>query len=220
MNQTGQSLLGRLVKSDNDSAVQPFEYFPPANLKHVNLRINLPVGFRRIRRAFLGNRSEFIRMAVYAERLKFKKLKVIPWNKHAKSIGQIKLKKGEKWKDFVGAKKTHQYMVPKCEVGGSHMAYETMELIEYNDYCFAVKSIIKTPDLPFGSEYETHFQIIIIDKGINNCRMICSSEMVVTGMSLDDDWQVRNSMRHRAIDYFAAVGEACCLHAGSPNVDD
>ena len=94
------------------------------------------------------------------------------------------------------------------------MAYETVELLEYNDFCFAFKSIIKTPDLPFGSEYETHCRVIVIDKGINNSRMICSSEMVVTGMSLDDDWQVRNSMRHRATSYFHAIADAVCLHAG------
>ena len=125
------------------------------------------------------------------------------------------------WKDFIGAQKTLQYLVPKSAVGSAHMAYKTMELIKYkNNYCFAMRSIIKTPDLPFGSDYETKLQIIVIDKGINNCRMICSSEMVVTGMSLDDDWQVRNSMRHRVTDSFAAVAEACCLHAGSPHVDD
>lgn len=216
MNMSGQSLLGKLVKADTDSAVQPYEYFPPENLRHVNIRINVPVGFRRLRRALLYGRTDFLKTVVYAEKLKYKKTKVIVnWTKHAKSIGQPKLKKGDKWSAFIGATKTMQYMLPKSEVGGAHMAYEIMELVEYNDYCFAFKSIVKTPDLPYGSEYETHMQIIVIDKGINNCRMICSSEMVVTGMSLDDDWQVRNSMRHRATAYFFAVADAICMHAGS-----
>lgn len=214
MNLSSASLLGKLVTADNDSAVQPFEFFPPPNLKHVNLRINVPVGFRRLRKAILSQRTEFLKIAVYSERLKYKKMKVLPWNKHAKAIGHQRLKKGEKWADFIGAAKTMQYMVPRSEVGGGHMAYETVELLEYNDFCFAFKSIIKTPDLPFGSEYETHCRVIVIDKGINNSRMICSSEMVVTGMSLDDDWQVRNSMRHRATSYFHAIADAVCLHAG------
>ncbi len=216
MNLSGSSLLGKLVTADNDSAVQPFEYIPPANLKHVNLRINVPVGFRRLRKALLSQRTDFLKIAVFSERLGYKKIKIIPWNKHAKAIGHQRLRKGESWSEFIGAVKTMQYMVPKSEIGGGHMAYETVELIEYNDFCYAFKSIIKTPDLPFGSEYETHCLIIVIDKGINNSRLLCSSEMVVTGMSLDDDWQVRNSMRHRATNYFHALADAVCLHAGDP----
>lgn len=215
VNLSGQSLLGKMVTADNDSAVQPYEYFPPPNLRHVNFRINVPVGYRRLRKALLNQRSEFLMLAVYNEGLKYRKMKAVPWNKHSKSIGNARLKKGEKWKDFIGATKTLQYMVPKSEVGGGHMAYESIELVEYNDFCFAFKSIIKTPDLPFGSEYETHCQVIVIDKGINNTRMICSSEMIVTGMSMEDDWQVRNSMRHRTTDYFHAIADAVCIHAGS-----
>lgn len=215
MNLAGGSLLGKVVTADTDSAVQPFEYFPPANLRHVNLRTNVPVGYRRLRKALLNQRGDFLKIAVHAERLHNRKIKIMPWNKHGKAIGQTKLKKGEKWSDFKGAKRTDSYMVPKSEIGTAHMVYETVELIEYNDYCFAVKSIIKNPDLPFGSEYETHCQTIVIDKGINNSRIICSSEMVVTGMAMDDDWQVRNSMRHRATAYFYALGDAICMHAGS-----
>ena len=215
MNLSGQSLLGKIVTGDTDSAVQPFEFFPPANLRHVNLRLNVPVGFRRLRKALLQQRADFLKITVYAERLQNKKIKINPWNKNAKAMSQTKLKKGDKWSDFIGAKRTISYMVPKSEIGGAHMSYETVELIEYNDYCFAVKCIIKNPDLPFGSEYETHCQIIVIDKGINNSRMICSSEMVVTGMAMDDDWQVRNSMRHRATAYFYSLAEAICMHAGS-----
>ncbi len=214
-NMEGTSLLGKMVTADNDSAVQPFEFLPPPNLKHVNLRINVPVGFRRLRKVLLNQRADFLKIAVYNQRLRYKKVKVLPWNKHGKAIGHQRLRKGEKWSEFIGVEKTLSYMVPKSEVGGGHMAYESVELLEYNDFCFAFKSIIKTPDLPFGSEYETHCQIIVIDKGIHNSRMICSSEMVVTGMSLDDDWQVRNSMRHRATNYFYAVADAICMHAGS-----
>ena len=216
MNLHGQSLLGPLVKADNDSAVQPYEYYPPENLRHVNLRLNIPVGYRRMRRTFLSTRSEFLKFAVYSERLGYENVEVLPWNKCGRSIGKEKLGKNEKWSNFVGATKTLQYIFPGSdEIGDSHVAYETMELIEYNDFCFAVKSILKTPDLPFGSEYETHIQTIIIDKGINNCRMICSSEVVVTGMELDDDWQVRNAMRHRAAEFSFALGDAICKHAGN-----
>jgi hypothetical protein len=139
---------------------------------------------------------------------------MIPWNKHSKSIGQLKLKKGEKWRDFIGSKRTISYFVPPSEAGDAHMAYESVQLLEYNDFCFAVKAIIKNPDLPFGSEYETHYQIIVIDKGMNNVRMICSSDTVITGMKMEDDWQVRNAMRYRVTDFFYALGDAICKHAG------
>ncbi len=55
-----ESDLGRFVTADSDSAIQPHEYFPPANLSHVNLRITIPVGFRRFRRAFLHVKENFL----------------------------------------------------------------------------------------------------------------------------------------------------------------
>ena len=141
-------------------------------------------------------------------------VKILNWNKHKKQIGLPKLKDGKEWEDFIGATRTLQYWVPQTEAGGQHMAYETMELIDYNDFCFAVKSIVKAPDLPYGSEYETHHQLIVHDKGINNLRMICSSEVHFTGMSLDEKWEVRNSMRHHTTGYFHALAEAMCMHSG------
>ena len=139
---------------------------------------------------------------------------ILPWNKYKKAIGMPKLTRGEEWDDFIGATRTLQYWVPKSEAGVAHMAYETMEIIEYNDFCFAVKSIVKDPDLPFGSEYETHHQLIVHDKGVNTLRMICSSEVHFTGMNLDDKWEVRNSMRHRTTEYFYSLIDCMCLHSG------
>ncbi len=126
-----------------------------------------------------------------------------------------KLKHGEKWSDFIGAIRTLSYWVPKTQAGSQHTAYETMELIEYNDFCFVVKSIVKAPDLPYGSEYESHHQMIVHDKGINSLRMICSSEVKFTGMMLDDKWEVRNSMRHQTTEYFHALADSLCLHSGN-----
>ena len=127
-----------------------------------------------------------------------------------------RLTKGELWEDLVGAIRTVRYFVPQSdEVGGAHMAYETQELIDYNDFCFAIRCIVKAPDLPYGSEYETHLQLIVHDKGIDNIRLICSSEVKFTGMSLDGRFEVRNSMRFFTTDYFHALADMLCLHAGS-----
>jgi len=208
-----ESNLGNFVKSDNDSAIQPHEYYPPENLTHVNLRVNIPVGFRRFRRAFLNYKHDFLDYTVLQEHLGYNEVNILPWSKHKKAIGVSKLKKGDKWEHFVGSIRTMQYLVPPSEAGGVHTAYETMELIDYNDFCFAVKSIIKTPDLPYGSEYELHHQLIVHDKGINNLRMICSSEVKFTGMHLEDKWEVRNSMRYRTTEYFRALSEAMLLHS-------
>ena len=64
-------LLGPPIVTDNDLAIQPSNYIPPANLKHVNLRINLPVGFRRLRWAMLHYKSKLLSEAVYTSRLKY-----------------------------------------------------------------------------------------------------------------------------------------------------
>lgn len=64
-------LLGDPIKTDNDLAIQPANYLPPGNLKHVNLRINLPVGYRRLRWALLHYKSKLLTEAVYSSRLKY-----------------------------------------------------------------------------------------------------------------------------------------------------
>ena len=63
------SALGNYVSADDDSAIQPHEYYPPANLSHVNLRISVPVGYRRFRRAFLNYKETFLSETVLAERM-------------------------------------------------------------------------------------------------------------------------------------------------------
>ena len=142
-------------------------------------------------------------------------IQLTPWDKHYKIIGQPKLKGNEiKWEDFIGAKKTLSYQVPQTEHGIAHEATETVELLEYNDFCFAIKSITKNQSLPFGERFETHTQLIVHDKGINNCRMICSSETVFTSQKPEEAWRIRNAMRNRTSDYFLAIGDAVCENAG------
>lgn len=123
------------------------------------------------------------------------------------------LKKGEQWPDFIGASRVLQYLVPQTATNEAHIAYETMQIIDYNDFCFAVKSIVKSPDLLYGSEYETHHQLVVIDKGMNNIRIICSSEVRFTGMHLESKWEIRTSMRYHTTQFFHALANAMCLHA-------
>ena len=68
-----QSALGEFVKADFDAAIQPHKYYPPANLSHINLRLTIPVGFRRFRRAFLNSKQTFLSETVLKERMGYKK---------------------------------------------------------------------------------------------------------------------------------------------------
>ncbi len=68
-----ESALGPVVEADCDAAVQPHEYYPPVNLGHVNLRITVPVGFRRARRALLNNKHTFLSECLLQDRLGYKK---------------------------------------------------------------------------------------------------------------------------------------------------
>lgn len=67
------SALGRFVKVDNDAAMQPHEYYPPANLSHVNLRVTIPVGFRRFRKAFLNSKETFLAETVLEDHMGYNK---------------------------------------------------------------------------------------------------------------------------------------------------
>lgn len=57
-------LLGPAVKEDKDAATPPPDFAAPDNLEDVNLEMELPVGYRRLRWALLNRESSFMREAV------------------------------------------------------------------------------------------------------------------------------------------------------------
>ena len=64
-------LLGPLIVMDQEERVLvPDGFIPPDNLETVNLEVDLPVGFRRVRLAMVTN-SDFIVQAVWTDALKY-----------------------------------------------------------------------------------------------------------------------------------------------------
>ena len=64
-------LLGPLIAMDREEKVViPDGFVLPENLETVNLEVDLPVGFRRVRLAMLTN-SEFLIKAVWTDALKY-----------------------------------------------------------------------------------------------------------------------------------------------------
>lgn len=220
--QSGSSLLGKHVPIDNDEAIRPpKQYCHPSNLTHKNYEISIPVGFRRLRKALLSMNSKFLINGVLCDRLGYKVVHSNLWSKFPNSIGSSRLNDGEKYSNYVGATRVMTYIVPKLFNIDPHTVYETTEIMEYNDFCFVVRSVLKEPDIPYGSEFETNVQTIIIDTGRNSCKMICSSEINSIGMALnvDDDWTFRKGGMYRANSYFGALAETILFNAGDGSRD-
>jgi len=210
----GNSALGKSINSDNDSAVQPHGFFPPINLKHVNIRINLPSGFRRVRKAVLYHKSKFLADIVFGQKLKCQELNIGEWDKCRKVIGASHQKDGIKFDVLKGSKRNITYLLPKTHADRSEIqVHETMELLEYNDFCFVVKSIKTAPDIPHGKMFETHSQFMFIDKGVNSCRLIGSMEVKFEGLRPASAWQIKNRMRFRTTDFFKALAAGVCEHS-------
>ena len=216
IDQSGKSLLGNYVTIDGDEALEPYDYLLPVDLKYVNLTLTVNVGFRRLRRAFLSNKSDFLTHGVLSNALGYQNVQSMVWDRHGKQIGDARLNDRERCSDYIGSRKVFSYIVPKCNTIDAHIVYESMEIIEYNNYCFGVVSVLKEPDVPNGSEYETKMQTVFIDKGRNSCKMICSSQFDTVGMrqNVDDDWQIRKVSKYRASRYFAALAETILRNAG------
>lgn len=214
----GNSALGKVLVRDNDSAVQPHEFFPPENLTHVNIKINLPVGFRRVRKAILYQNSMFVADVVLKKKLKCTGLTVDTWNKCSQDIGwprKLTLTGNDiKISEFIGAKRKFEYKLPNSRTDNCALnVSETMELLVYNDFCFVVKSIRQSPDIPDGKLFETHSQFMFIDKGMNSCRMVGSMDVNFLGIRPALAWQIKNRMRLRTADFFGALASCICEHS-------
>ena len=67
-------LLGPAIKEDKNPAPPKPEGFEiPENLEFVGLELDLPVGFHRLRWAFLSSKSSFISEGVYRAEAKYDK---------------------------------------------------------------------------------------------------------------------------------------------------
>jgi hypothetical protein len=67
-------LLGAAIKEDKAPApLKPDGFEIPENLEYVGLELDLPLGYRRLRQAFLSSKSTFISEAVFRAEAKYDK---------------------------------------------------------------------------------------------------------------------------------------------------
>ena len=92
-------------------------------------------------------------------------------------IGEPNLPQSVHGESLIGATRKIKYDLPRSIfVPYSATAYETSDLIDYNDSWFAIKQVTLTPKLPFGDNLESHTQIVVLNTGKHSCKMICSVE--------------------------------------------
>lgn len=133
-------LMGPAIAADKLAAPPIPEGFDvPENLEYIGLELSLPVGFQRLRWALLSKRSQFVTDALYKTEARYENIVMGEWDKFPENIGEPKLPDGVDPKDFVGAEKEGEYLMPKSAFVSANMCYETHYILAYNDYCFCLK---------------------------------------------------------------------------------
>jgi hypothetical protein len=133
-------LLGPAIKADKEAPTPlPPGFVIPESLEFVGLELDLPVGFRRLRWAFLSDESSFMTEAVFKTESKYENITQGAWNKHCEHIGSASLPNGVSFEDFVGAERESSYLMPKSAFVAANMCYQSAYLIAYNDNCFCIK---------------------------------------------------------------------------------
>jgi len=200
-------LLGPLIKADNSPAPRPPDGFElPENLEFVGLEIDLPVGFHRLRWAFLDKDSVFTKDGIFRE-AKYENITIGDWNKHNDVIGAPNLPDGIYEKDIIGAEKETTYLMPKSVFVSANMATETIKITAYNEYCFCIKKRCLTPDVPYGSTFVAWTQMVFINTGNNTTHMTCSVEAEFPNGPPMISRQIKSGMRSGVGDCFVLVGE-------------
>lgn len=170
-------LLGPRVKLDKEPVptMIPAGVVIPDNLEFVTFEYDFPVGFRRLRHALLHNKS-FDEQVIKIDTLKQAEIEYGEWDHHNGVIGLHETPKEYDEKDFIGAKLSCQYLLPGSIFIKASTAYDNVELIAYNDYCFAKRQETKTPGVPYGKTFVSKSQMVVINTGNDSCRMISSVE--------------------------------------------
>lgn len=206
-------LLGPAVKADKGPAIQPTGFEIPDNLEFVGLELDLPVGFRRLRWAFLSSNSEFMREAVFKTEAKFKDIIGGEWSKHHEHIGLPDLPGSVNPEDFIGAEREGSYLMPKSAFVNANMSYETQYIVAYNDYCFCMKKRSVNPDAPFGSTFVAWTQYLVVNTGNDSCRVCCSVEAEFPNGPPLVSRQIKSGMRAGTGELFVLFGETVTKYA-------
>ncbi len=115
--------------------------------------------------------------------------------------------------EFLGAERKSQFLMPKSGLVKANMAYENMTIVEYNDYCFAIKKVTTNPDVPFGTTFECHTLMTFTNLGENRCKLMATVEARFVGKPPMIAWKIKNGMYSGVTDYFVAMGEVICENA-------
>jgi VAD1 Analog of StAR-related lipid transfer domain len=235
-------LMGPAVAADRGPAPPPPDNFTvPENLEFIGLEIDLPVGFQRMRWAFLSKRSEFVTEALYKVEAKYENSVMGEWSKFPDYIGEPKLPDDINPVDFVGAEKEGEYLMPKSAFVSANMCYETHYLLAYNDYCFCLKKrgknptfsvlclslqllcvltcivismpIARNPDAPFGKTFIAWTQYLVVNTGNNSCRLTCSVQPEFPNGEPMVSRQIRSGMRAGTGELFVLLGETVAKYA-------
>jgi hypothetical protein len=203
-------LLGPAIKADKQPASPPPGFEIPDNLEFVGLELDLPVGFRRLRWAFLNSDSEFLREALYKTEAKYENITSGKWSKHNESIG---LPDSVDPEEFTGAEREGSYLMPKSAFVNANMSYETQYIVEYNDYCFCLKKKSLNPDAPFGSTFVAWTQYLVVNTGNDSCRLCCSVEAEFPNGPPLVSRQIKSGMRAGTGELFVLFGETVTKYA-------
>lgn len=201
-------LLGPKVAEDKYKHLLPSNLLKPKDLEH-SISLDLPVGFLRLRRAFLSDDHDFWDKNVLDHTLKYKNVVSHGWDRHQEVIGSPKMPAGIKDKDIVGSKRKTEYMMPKTAFVKANMAYETAIITEYNEHCFAIEMHTTNPDVPFGNKFVAHTKFVVYNKGENKCTMICSVETLFPdGPPMGLARQIKAAMKSGSFEVFEKIGSA------------
>jgi hypothetical protein len=203
-------LLGPAIKADKQPASPPPGFEIPDNLEFVGLELDLPVGFRRLRWAFLNSDSTFLRDALYKTEAKYENITSGVWSKHNEHIG---LPDSIDPEDFIGAEREGSYLMPKSAFVNANMSYETQYIVAYNDYCFCLKKKSLNPDAPFGSTFVAWTQYLVVNTGNDSCRLCCSVEAEFPNGPPLVSRQIKSGMRAGTGELFVLFGETVTKYA-------
>mmetsp|Transcript_833 Transcript_833/g.1322 ORF Transcript_833/g.1322 Transcript_833/m.1322 type:complete len:971 (+) Transcript_833:90-3002(+) len=206
-------LLGPAIKADKGPAEPPQGFSPPENLEFVGLDIELPVGFRRLRWAILSTKSRFMRDAVWSAEAKYSDINKGEWSHHKDEIGLPELPDGVSFENLIGAEQKSDYLMPKSAFVKANTSFETANITYYDDHCFVLKKKAHNPDVPYGSTFLAHTQMVVINTGNETCRMICSTEAEFPNGPPMVSRQIKSGMRAGTALLFVLIGETICKYA-------
>lgn len=200
-------LASSLGPTITDTTKAPDNFEPPAGFEHNCVDVTLPIGFRQLRWALLNSESTFCK-EFEESKMNCTQFEISPWDKNDDKIGLVDTTPNEE--DFIGAKREVNYLMPKSGVVGANMAYTSETIVEYCEYCIAIKRIARNPDVPFGKTFEAHCLDVFVSTDSNTCRMITSAEANFIGKPPFIAWKIRTAMYDGITEKTVTLGKAIC----------